>query len=151
MSTTNLNQPTIAPSLNSLLADLHHQAMRARFYHWNVTGIWFAPLHELFGQHYDALSAVEDSLAERLRALGLPAPQSIVELIAATRLSDDTTSLDAMTMLRQLLSGYEHLNQHAGLLRQLAEQNDDAVTGDMMVALMTEWQKSIWMLRAHLS
>jgi len=150
MTTTMLNSNTLDEGLTALLADVHRLSMRARFYHWNVTGIWFAPLHSLFETHYDALAETEDLLAERLRALQLSAPFSMAELLAASTLRDDDQIPDAMTMLRQLLAGYEHLDRSAAAVQAQAEQQDDHVTADMLIGLLTDWQKSMWMLRAHL-
>ncbi len=141
----------LANALRTLLADVHLLSLRARFYHWNVTGIWFKPLHELFETHYDGLSDSADVLAERLRALQMNAPHTLAALIAGARLNDDAQLPDAQEMVRKMLEGYTQLNAFADEVKAIADRCDDAVTGDMMVELMTEWQKTMWMLRAHLA
>lgn len=56
--------------LSRLLADEHVLYMRLRNYHWNVVGMAFGPLHELFKEQYEEIADDIDDIAERIRSLG---------------------------------------------------------------------------------
>ena len=64
----------VAESLGPILADHYLLTLKTQNFHWNVTGPNFQGLHSLFGTQYEALFAAVDEIAERIRALGFPAP-----------------------------------------------------------------------------
>jgi DNA-binding ferritin-like protein len=64
----------IAQGLSVLLADSYTLYLKTHNYHWNVTGPMFQTLHLMFEQHYTELALAVDLIAERIRALGQPAP-----------------------------------------------------------------------------
>ncbi|MEZ4646396.1 MAG: ferritin-like domain-containing protein [Chloroflexota bacterium] len=64
------NRGKLVQCLNTLLADEHLLYTKSRNYHWNVTGIHFTTLHELFEQHYNEIQTMADEIAERARKLG---------------------------------------------------------------------------------
>ena len=66
----------IANGLSRLLADSYTLYLKTHNYHWNVTGPLFNTLHLMFETQYTELSAAVDQIAERIRALGMPAPGS---------------------------------------------------------------------------
>ena len=51
-------------------------------------------------------------------------------------------------MVRILAADHEALSRSAGRARSTAEDADDEVSVDMMVARMTEHDKTAWMLNA---
>jgi starvation-inducible DNA-binding protein len=52
---------------------------RALRIHWNVTGRMFETLHLMFETQYNELAIAVDLVAERIRALGFPAPATYRE------------------------------------------------------------------------
>ena len=46
------NRKAVADALTQLLADEHVLYVKTRNYHWNVVGMQFQSLHELFGSQY---------------------------------------------------------------------------------------------------
>ena len=66
----------IADSLSRLLADEYTLYLKTHNFHWNVTGPMFNTLHLMFEQHYNESALAVDLIAERIRALGHPAPGS---------------------------------------------------------------------------
>jgi len=66
----------IAAGLSRLLADTYTLYLKTHNFHWNVTGPQFTSLHALFETHYNELAVAVDDIAERIRALGEPAPGS---------------------------------------------------------------------------
>src|SRR5262247_3859576 len=70
------DRATIASGLSRLLADTYTLYLTTHNFHWNVTGPMFNTLHAMFEGHYTELAAAVDLIAERIRALGFPAPGS---------------------------------------------------------------------------
>jgi starvation-inducible DNA-binding protein len=58
--------------LEGLMQSLSETAVattKAQNFHWNVTGMSFGSLHELFGDIYEDHFEAQDDLAERIKAL----------------------------------------------------------------------------------
>ena len=71
---TDLERKKIADGLSALLADSYTLYLMTHNFHWNVTGPQFNSLHNMFmGQYTEQWNAL-DMIAERIRALGHPAP-----------------------------------------------------------------------------
>jgi len=64
----------IAEGLGQVLADSTVLYAKTHGFHWNVTGPMFNTLHLMFMEQYTELWTALDAIAERIRALGLPAP-----------------------------------------------------------------------------
>lgn len=73
------SRQTIAEGLSRLLADTYTLYLKTHNFHWNVTGPRFQSLHLMFEQQYTELALAVDSVAERIRTLGYPAPGSYSE------------------------------------------------------------------------
>ena len=69
----------IAGALSKLLADTFTLYLKTHNFHWNVTGPMFQTLHLMFEQQYNELWTAVDLVAERIRALGFPAPATYTE------------------------------------------------------------------------
>ena len=74
------DRAAIAQSLAKLLEDSYTLYLKTHNYHWNVTGPLFNTLHLMFEQQYTELARAVDLIAERIRALGHPAPGSYAAL-----------------------------------------------------------------------
>ena len=59
----------IVDALNQSVAETAVTTMLAQNFHWNVTGMAFGPLHELFQQIYEDHFTAQDDLAERVKAI----------------------------------------------------------------------------------
>src|SRR5882724_12908045 len=66
----------IADGLCRLLADEYTLYLKTHNFHWNVTGTMFNTLHLMFETQYTEAALAVDLVAERIRALGSPAPGS---------------------------------------------------------------------------
>src|SRR3546814_17854549 len=68
------NTDPVIKALEQSLADTFTLALKTQNYHWNVVGSNFFSLHYLFEEQYKDGFAAADEIAERIRALGAPAP-----------------------------------------------------------------------------
>ena len=64
----------IVAGLSRVLADTYTLYLKTHNFHWNVEGPMFNTLHLMFMEQYTELWNALDLIAERIRALGFPAP-----------------------------------------------------------------------------
>jgi starvation-inducible DNA-binding protein len=69
----------IAQGLSRVLADTYTLYLKTHNFHWNVEGPMFNTLHLMFMEEYTELWNALDLIAERIRALGFPAPATYRE------------------------------------------------------------------------
>src|ERR687884_203425 len=69
----------VAKGLAHVLSDTYTLYLKTHNFHWNVTGPMFQTLHLMFETQYTELAAAVDLIAERIRALGFPAPGTYAE------------------------------------------------------------------------
>src|SRR5512137_1933250 len=93
----------IAQGLSRLLADTYTLYLKTHNFHWNVTGPMFNTLHLMFETQYNELALAVDLIAERIRALGVPAPGSYREFGKLTSIKEAVGVPKATEMTRQLL------------------------------------------------
>lgn len=142
----------VADILNHRLADTFTFYAKLRKYHWNVTGLHFHTLHELFEAQYHMLEESMDEIAERARSLGCIAIGTLDEFKRFTAIEERPGQIpNDIGMIR------DALNDHEMIIRQLREDVDttadkyhDAGTSDFLTGLMEQHEKMAWMLRAHL-
>lgn len=134
--------------LGHLLADTYTLYLKTQNYHWNVTGPMFRSLHLMFEEEYIELRDAVDEIAERIRALGYPAPGSFAEFSAVTTIPEGDASAEAMDMVRQLAEGHETAARTARSVVDAAEAAGDVATADLATVRIETHEKTAWMLRA---
>jgi starvation-inducible DNA-binding protein len=138
--------------LNQVLADLSVLYIKTRNYHWNVIGMHFSTLHDLFEEQYNQLEATIDEVAERIRMLGERPLGTMSEFVSQASIKEHPGVYPTeQAMVSNLL------NDHELCIRYLREnvntsetQFDDVGTTDFLTGLLQQHEKTAWMLRAHL-
>ena len=140
----------IADGLSRLLADTYTLYLKTHNFHWNVTGPQFSTLHQMFETQYTELAAAVDEIAERIRALGHPAPGSYAAFarLSSVREAEDVPSADEM--LRQLVQDQETVVRTAREVFPLADEVNDEPTAGLLSDRMQIHEKTAWMLRSML-
>ncbi|WP_407343742.1 Dps family protein [Pengzhenrongella phosphoraccumulans] len=141
----------IVAGLSKVLADSYTLYLKTHNYHWNVVGPMFLSLHAMFEVEYTELALAVDEIAERIRALGAPAPASYHQFAALTVVPEDTDLPDAQEMVRRLVSAHEATARTIRTLMPLAEGAPDQVTVDLLVRRLDVHEKTAWMLRSILA
>lgn len=141
----------IAQGLAKLLADSYTLYLKTHNYHWNVTGPMFNTLHLMFEQQYTELATAVDEIAERIRALGHPAPGSYAAYAALTEIPEEEGAPDAENMIRRLVAGQETVVRTARSIFPLVNEAHDEPTADLLTQRMQVHEKNAWMLRSLLS
>jgi starvation-inducible DNA-binding protein len=141
----------IADGLSRLLADSYTLYLKTHNYHWNVTGPQFNTLHLMFEEQYTELATAVDEIAERIRALGEPAPGSYTAFAKLTSIEEEEQVPDAETMIQQLVIGQETVVRTARELFPLVEDAADEPTADLLTQRLQVHEKTAWMLRSMLA
>lgn len=139
----------VSEGLAEVMADHYVLALKTQNYHWNVTGPSFQGLHTLFETQYTALHLSVDLLAERIRALGYPAPGSFASFGKLATLKEAKGGENWEEMCSQLAADNDALVKACRKLGDLADEAGDTETGDLMNGRKEEMAKAAWMLRAH--
>jgi starvation-inducible DNA-binding protein len=141
----------IALGLSRLLADSYTLYLKTHNYHWNVTGPMFNTLHLMFEGQYTELATAVDEIAERIRALGEPAPGSYKAFGALTGIEEEEGVPSAEQMIRNLVVGQEAVVRTARELFPAVEAANDEPTADLLTQRMQVHEKTAWMLRSMLA
>src|SRR3954454_150500 len=105
---------TVADALSGMLADTYTLYLKTHNFHWNVTGPAFPYLHTMFEEQYRELWAAVDELAERIRALGYPAPGHSAQFAKLSGIkAAPNAAPTAKEMIRQLLADNEAVARRA--------------------------------------
>ncbi len=140
----------IVEALNQSVAETAVTTMLAQNFHWNVTGMAFAPLHELFQQIYEDHFTAQDDLAERLKALDGHAEGTLAGMVKRSKVSEFEGQADAGTMIKAMLEAQETLASTLAGTGELAAQHGDTLTEDLCIARGQVHEKFAWFLRSHL-
>jgi len=140
----------IADGLGRLLADTYTLYLKTHNFHWNVTGPMFNTLHLMFETQYTELATAVDEIAERIRALGFPAPGSYAAYARLSTIDEAEGVPDADEMIRQLVAGQEAVARTARSVFPLADAAADEPTADLLTQRMQIHEKTAWMLRSML-
>ncbi len=137
--------------LNARLADAGDLKSQAKQAHWNVKGMNFFQLHELFDQVAAAVEAQTDLIAERITSLGGTAHGTVRAAARNSSLSeypleitDGTAHVDALSTA---------LADFGKNVRKNIDDSDklgDADTADLFTEISREIDKLLWFVEAHI-
>ena len=144
------NRQTIANGFSQLLADTYTLYLKSHNFHWNVTGPMFTVLHELFETHYTELAGAVDEIAERIRALGFPAPASYSQFAKLTHIKEEVNVPHANEMIQQLASDHETVIRNVRQFLATIDSFEDEVSSDLLTQRLQFHEKTAWMLRSLL-
>jgi len=140
----------IAGDLAHVLADTYTLYLKTHAFHWNVEGPMFNTLHLMFMEQYTELWNALDLIAERIRALGFPAPGTSSEYARLSSIEESPGVPDALEMVRLLVKGHEAVARTAREGFPAAEKAGDESTVDLLTQRLQVHEKTAWMLRSLL-
>lgn len=136
--------------LNARLADSMDLKSQAKQAHWNVKGMSFIALHELFDQVATEVEAYTDMLAERVTVLGGTAEGTV-------RVAAEKSSLQQYPM--EITEGRDHVEALSSALAEFskntrsniddADEAGDMVTADLFTEVARGTDKLLWFVEAH--
>jgi len=141
----------VAAALKGALADSYALYFKTLGVHWNVTGAGFFGVHTLTDVQYNELHEAADAIAERIRALGHVAPASFTEFRQLSPIDIETPHSGTAEMLLTLVADNESAAKRMLEFSNVAEDNDDKFTEDMLIARIGVHEENAWMLRSSLA
>lgn len=132
----------IADGLSHLLADTYTLYLKTHNYHWNVTGPMFNTLHLMFETQYNELALAVDLIAERIRALGHPAPGSYAQYAKLSAIRETEGVPTTEQMIADLVKGQEAVVRTARKVFPTAEKASDQPTIDLLTQRMNVHEKT---------
>ncbi len=141
----------IVKGLSKLLADSYTLYLMTHNFHWNVTGPQFNGLHTMFMDQYTEQWNALDIIAERIRALGFPAPGTYKEFSKLTAIKEVEGVPSATEMLKLLVNAQETTARTARGLFPIVNEANDQPTADVLTQRLNVHEKTAWMLRSMLA
>jgi starvation-inducible DNA-binding protein len=141
----------ITHALNDLLVNYSVHYQKLRNYHWNVKGTDFFDLHIEFEQQYKEAQEHIDDIAERVRVFSKTPVSTMGEYLTLAEIKETTSQISAEIMVRELISDYTILLGHMFIVVEIASEQHDAGTEEMVKVFIHRIEKHHWMLSAFLA
>lgn len=136
--------------LNQLLSDFHLYYQNTRGFHWNIKGKRFFELHAKFEELYtEALTNIDD-LAERILTIKGQPLHSFQAYLDTSKIKAVTNLSEDAKIVESLLSQLETLVAQENVVKEIAGSEGDTETEDMMIGLINDQEKTMWMFRSWL-
>jgi starvation-inducible DNA-binding protein len=158
VSTTQAHLPALAEphqrddvgnQLQATLVELIDLALFGKQLHWSVVGTLFKPLHEQLDELVDSWQELSDVVAERAVALGhYPDGQSAAVAAGSGLARLERGALQDHVVVRELTG------RLADVAERVRERMDrmgeiDAASQDVLIEVLRELEKQLWMIRVQ--
>ncbi|QQO82766.1 Dps family protein [Shewanella algae] len=140
----------IVAGLSALLADSYTLYLMTHNFHWNVKGPQFNSLHLMFMEQYTEQWNALDEIAERIRALGYPAPGTYKEFVRLASIKEVEGVPSANEMILHLVEAQEATARTARALFPVIDKANDQPSADLLTRRLEVHEKTAWMLRSLL-
>ena len=148
---TKTTREKVITILNQRLADAIDLKTQTKQAHWNVKGMNFIALHELFDQIATAVEEHTDTIAERITSLGGTA-------LGTARVVAQNSTLSEYPL--EITDGVNHVDALSSALadfgkkvRKDIDETDelgDKDTADLFTGVSREIDKLLWFVEAHI-
>ncbi|MEQ8241665.1 MAG: DNA starvation/stationary phase protection protein [Cyclobacteriaceae bacterium] len=135
-------------SLNTLLANYSVHYQKLRNFHWNVKGADFFDIHEKFEDQYNEAKVAIDDIAERVRVFGQTPLSTMREFLDNAEIKESGTDLNTNEMVQEIIKDYEYLLEYMFRTLEIAIENGDSGTEDMIKGFVKATEKNHWMFSA---
>jgi len=140
----------IADALNQSVAETAVTTMLAQNFHWNVTGMAFGPLHDLFQKIYEDHFVAQDDLAERVKAIDAHADGTLAGMLKRSKINEHEGDASDKEMIKIMMEAQETLAATLAGCGELAAEHGDTLTEDLCISRGQTHEKFSWFLRSHL-
>jgi len=136
--------------LQATLVELVDLSLIGKQLHWNIFGRPFKPLHEHLDELVDSWRELSDTVAERAVALGIAPDGQSATVNASSGIEPvDAGALDTDSALRQLVSRLADVSER--IRARMDRLGDlDLASQDVLVEVVRELEKQLWMIRRSL-
>lgn len=143
------NKEKIIEELTVLLCNTYSLYFKFQVCHWHVKGPHFKELHVQFEENYTALAEIIDELAERIVTLGGSAPKSFDTILSKSTIQQKDL-ISAEEMVRELVTDTVAVIEQTRLVAEIASENGDEGTADILTPIISSREKATWMLESYL-
>lgn len=138
---------TIANVLNPLVADAFALYVKAKNFHWHMSGSHFRDYHLLLDEQADQIFAMVDVLAERVRKLGFKTIHSISEISKLQNIKDDNDAfVTPKDMMKRLLKDNKDFTDRMRKAHEICDKYDDVATASLLENFIDETERRVWFL-----
>jgi starvation-inducible DNA-binding protein len=141
----------LVTELNQLLSDFHIFYQNSRGFHWNIKGKRFFELHAKFEEFYTESLTTIDEIAERILTIGEQPLHTFEDYQEKSNLKVYKNVSEDEACVAAVKEQYIQLIAQENKVKDLAAEMGDNETEDMMIGLINNQQKTIWMLNSWLS
>lgn len=119
-------------------------------YHWYVKGRHFFTLHVKFEELYNEAGMIIDEFAERILALDGKPVATLKECLEMSTIKEAKGNEKEEDMVSQLHDDFSKIVDELQEAIEMAEQEGDSSTADMLTAVKKSLRKHMWMFKAYL-
>jgi starvation-inducible DNA-binding protein len=140
----------LVDNLNGLLANFQIYYQSLRGLHWNIKGNNFFELHEKYEEFYtDSLVKIDD-IAERILTLQGKPLHTFTDYISEASVPVGKEISNDAEGVNLVVSSLSELLTIERVILNLSEEVEDEGTNSMMSDIISEQEKTIWMLNSWL-
>jgi starvation-inducible DNA-binding protein len=137
----------VTQAVNPLIADALALYVKCKNFHWHLAGSHFRDYHLLLDEQADSALSAVDILAERIRKIGGTTIRSIGHVSNLTSIQDDNEEfVPAREMLLRLLEDNKRMAKAIRAASELADENKDLATANILQEVLDETERRIWFL-----
>jgi starvation-inducible DNA-binding protein len=136
--------------MNKQIANWSVLFIKLHNYHWYVKGNQFFTLHTKFEEFYTEASLHIDELAERLLAIGGKPVATMKDCLEMASVQEAMGTESAEEMVQSVSNDFSLLVGELKEGMSIADDANDEITGDMLLAIHSSLEKHVWMLKAFL-
>lgn len=136
--------------LNTQLANWSLLGVKLHHYHWFVKGPQFFTLHSKFEELYNVAAGYLDEIAERMLAIGGKPSATMAEYLKLATIQEASGESTAQQMVETLIADFTAIAEGMKSGIELAGEQGDDPTADMLTGMVAELEKQNWMLGAFL-
>ena len=146
-----MKYPKTKEILNQLVADFSQMSANIHQVHWYMRGRGFLTLHPLLDTFKADIDEQLDDCAERLITLDGSPYSTLEEFYTNSKIKASTANWTDTLEERftLLVDGYKYLLNLINKGIDISGEEGDDVTQNMLIAMLTNIEKRIWMVQAH--
>ena len=134
--------------LNQLLSDLVVEYHKLQHYHWYVKGKDFFQVHAQLETYYDGVRDSIDSVAEGILQIGHEPLSSLKDFLALTKIKEAQPGfVNSDIVLDEVEKDFSYIYEEIRELKKAADEANRYVTSMLMDDLITNYAKTLWMIK----
>jgi len=138
------NAEEISSQLQKLLVSAAHFYYLYKHYHWNVLSQRFYSLHLMFDKHAEEIFETQDTIAERIRQMGVTVDFVPTDFSISILPLDNQDTHNSTLMLEHLTRCHNEYIKFLESIINLAGSQKDYSTADLLTKFLEDQQQQRW-------